>query len=125
MMDAHRGARRRLEPWFIFGVGFLVYAFLGWAGAYLVQTYNWDGLSRIAQAHGVLFSRDPHLAAAGFVWPPLPVLTDVPFVFLLKPLGLVLLAGPLMSALYSAFALVQLSEILRRFGLPLYWRCPG
>ncbi len=119
----HRaGATRLSEPWLVFGAGFLLYALLGWAGAYLVQTYNWDGITRIAQAHGVLFSRDPHLAALGFIWPPLPALTDLPLVLLMKPVGLVLLAGPLMSALYGAFALAQLSEILRRFGLSRPWR---
>ncbi len=114
--------RRFREPWWVFGIGFLAYALLGWAGAYMLQTYNWDGITRIAQAHGVLFSRDPHLAALGFIWPPLPALTDLPLVLLLKPVGLVLLAGPVMSALYGAFALAQLSEVLRRFGLSQPWR---
>ena len=113
---------RWCEPWIVFGISFLLYALLGWAGAYFVQTYNWDGVSRIAQAHGVLFSRDPHLAALGFIWPPLPALTDLPFLLALKPLGLVLLAGPIMSALYAAFALAMLSDILRRFSLPVGWR---
>ena len=114
--------RGRRELWVIFGASLILYAAAGWAAAYVLQTYNWDGVSRIAQAHGVFFSRDPHLAATGFVWPPLPVLTDLPLVLMLKPLGLVLLSGPVMSALYGAFALVQLSEVLRRFGLPLPWR---
>lgn len=108
--------------WPLFVASFLVYAFLGWVGAYLLETYNWDGITRIAQAHGVLFSRDPHLAALGFVWPPLPALSDLPLLFLLKPLGLPLLSGPLMSAFYAAFALVQIDVILHRFGLSLPWR---
>ncbi len=110
------------RTWLVFGASFLIYAFIGWVGAYVLQTYNRDGLARIAQAQGVFFSRDPHLAAIGFIWPPLPVLTDLPLVVLLKPIGAVLLAGPLMSAIYAAFALVQLSEILHRFGLPSFWR---
>lgn len=112
----------RREPWVIFGVSFLLYAFVGWVGAYVLETYNWDGVTRIAQAHGIIFSRDPHLAALGFIWPPLPALTDLPILVMLKPLGLILLTGPVMSAFYGAFALVQLSEILRRFDVPLFWR---
>ncbi|MCL4535470.1 MAG: hypothetical protein M1370_09975 [Bacteroidetes bacterium] len=116
------GAVSRQEPWIIFGASFLVYAFIGWVAAYVIQTYNWDGVTRIAQAHGVFFSRQPHLSAIGFVWMPLPVLTDLPLVLLLKPLGLVLLAGPVMSALYGALALTQLSELLRRLEVPAFWR---
>ncbi len=112
----------REEPNLVFLFGFLFYALLGWAGAYLVETYNWDGVTRIAQAHGVVFSRDPHLAALGFIWPPLPALADLPLVVLLKPLGLVLLAGPMMSSIYGAFGLAMLWVILRRLGLPLHWR---
>src|SRR5690349_4617983 len=37
-----------------------------------------DSLSRTANAFYVLFSRDPHLAAVGFVWNPLPSLIQLP-----------------------------------------------
>ena len=33
-----------------------------------------DALSRVANGYYTLFSRDPHLAAVGFVWNPLPSL---------------------------------------------------
>ncbi len=114
--------KARREPLVIFSLAFLAYAALGFAGSILISTYNWDGVTRIAQAHGIVYSRDPHLAALGFIWPPLPALTDLPILVLLKPLGLILFTGPLMSAFYGAFAVTQLSEILRRFELPLRWR---
>jgi hypothetical protein len=114
----------REEHSLVFLISFLFYVIIGWAAAYLVKTYNWDGVTRIAQAHGVVFSRDPHLAALGFVWPPLPALTDLPLVVLLKPLGLILLAGPIMSSIYGAFAMAMLWVILKQLGLPLRWRLP-
>jgi hypothetical protein len=39
-----------------------------------------DAYARVAIAHRILFSRDPHLAAIGFVWSPLPVLALLPLV---------------------------------------------
>src|ERR1700681_2484646 len=39
-----------------------------------------DGVSRVAIANRILFSRDPHLAAIGFVWSPLPELVLLPLV---------------------------------------------
>ena len=37
-----------------------------------------DAWSRVANAYYVLYSRDPHLAAIGFVWNPLPSLAVIP-----------------------------------------------
>lgn len=118
----HSAAHLSRLHWAIFGGSFLAYAFVGWIGAYVLQTYNNDGIARIAKAYAVLYSRDPHLGAIGLVWPPLPVLTDLPLVFLLKPLDLTLVAGPIMSATYAAFAIAQLWEALRHFGLPFPWQ---
>src|SRR5512138_1944283 len=42
-----------------------------------------DAVSRVANGYYVLFSRDPHLAAVGIVWNPLPSLVLLP----LLPLG--------------------------------------
>jgi hypothetical protein len=39
-----------------------------------------DAFARVAIAHRILFSRDPHLAAIGFVWSPMPVLALLPLV---------------------------------------------
>jgi hypothetical protein len=66
-----------------------------------------DALSRVASAQRILFSRDPHLAAIGFVWAPLPLLAVLPLVFLkgawpaLTQLGY---AGNIVSALCMAGA---------------------
>ncbi|PZS00815.1 MAG: hypothetical protein DLM67_00570 [Candidatus Nephthysia bennettiae] len=53
------------------------------AGAFLViheHLLAGDTYSRVAIAHRILFSRDPHLAAIGFVWSPLPILALLPLV---------------------------------------------
>lgn len=112
-----------LVPLSIFGVSLLIYAYIGWIGSYVIEIYIYDdGLARISQALIVFYSRDPHLAAIGFVWMPLPVLSNLPLVLLLKPFNLILFVGPLMSAIYSAFALTQLNEILKYFQLRTHWR---
>ncbi|CAA9229675.1 MAG: hypothetical protein AVDCRST_MAG77-932 [uncultured Chloroflexi bacterium] len=112
----------RREPWVVYWSAFAVYAALGWAGAYVIRTYNFDGLARIGQAFAAVFGRQPHLAAIGFVWPPIPVTTDLVLVVLLRPFGLLLLAGPLMSALYGAAALALMDVFLRQFEVARPWR---
>ena len=39
-----------------------------------------DALSRVSAAQGVLFSRDPHLAAIGFIFTPLTAMVQIPAV---------------------------------------------
>jgi hypothetical protein len=74
------------------------------------SVYN-DAQSRLANAYYVLYSRDPHLAAVGFVWNPLPSIVDLPLL-LLKNMWPVLsneaFAANLMSCLFFALACHQL-----------------
>ena len=79
---------------------------------------NGDALSRIANAYYVLYSRDPHLAAIGFIWPPLPSLLQLPLLPILKPLGLTVMAGPIISALFGAGSLLMLDVVLGRLKVP-------
>jgi hypothetical protein len=79
-------------------------------------------LSRVAIAQRVLFSRDPHLAAVGFVWNPLQTLPLVPLV----PLRLVWpdavrlgFVASLVSVVFMAGAVYQIYAILRDFGVRL------
>lgn len=66
-------------------------------------------------ANRMLFSRDPHLAAIGFVWGPIPVLLLLPLVAF-KPLWPALvtdaLAGHIVSAVFMAGAVAQLFRLL-------------
>jgi len=78
-----------------------------------------DGVSRVEIADRILFSRDPHLAAIGFVWSPLPILALLPLVAL-KPIFPFLvtgaLAGNIVSALFMAGAVVQMRGLLADLG---------
>jgi hypothetical protein len=84
-----------------------------------------DAWSRVASAHAVLHSRDPHLAALGFVWSPLPTFLLLPLVALegLWP-ALVdsAMAASIVSALAMAGSVVVLSGFLRDLGLGRGWR---
>ncbi len=79
-----------------------------------------DGVSRVEIADRILFSRDPHLAAIGFVWSPLPILSLLPLVAL-KPIFPFLvtgaLAGNIVSALFMAGAVVQMRGLLADLGV--------
>ena len=79
-----------------------------------------DAWSRVGNAYYVFFSRDPHLAAIGFVWNPLPSLMVLP----LLPLSLVWpslvelgLAGNIVGALCMAAAVYQVHGALGDFGV--------
>jgi hypothetical protein len=121
----HRPIRRRS--------GALLYAvaFTGYlsTGLTLMLHYGYhagDAISRTANASYVLFSRDPHLAAIGFVWNPLPSLVEIP-ILCFSSLWPALLhqgaAGAFMSAAFMAGAVVQLRGILvdRRIGRGWVW----
>ena len=87
-------------------------------GAVLVFGYaslQHDATARVADAYYVLFSRDPHLAAVGFVWNPLPSLTVLPLLPL-KVLWPALteraFAGNISSAVFMAGAVWMTWRIL-------------
>lgn len=86
-----------LGIWLMLGLGF----------------YEGDALSRTANAMYVVKGRDPHVAAIGFVWNPLPSIVQIPLVMLLDPFGLVYLAAPIHTALFGIATLVVLDRLLR------------
>lgn len=69
-----------------------------------------DALSRVSAAQSVLFSRDPHLAAIGFIFTPLTAMLQIPAV-LLSPVWPDLtaraFAGSIMTAVFMAGCVVQ------------------
>lgn len=79
-----------------------------------------DGISRVAIANRILFSRDPHLAAIGFVWSPLPILALLPLVLFkgvwpaLVQLGF---AGNIVSSLFMGGACLQVLRFLEDGGV--------
>lgn len=79
-----------------------------------------DTWAHVANSYYVLFSRDPHLAAIGFVWLPLPSLLYLPLVVfkdLWPPLVQEAFAGNIMSALFMAGAAYQMFGWFRELGL--------
>ncbi|MFI5269712.1 MAG: hypothetical protein ACHQ7M_20230, partial [Chloroflexota bacterium] len=102
--------------------GIFVVGFIANFAAALLLTYVWrignaDALARTANASYIVFSRDPHLAAVGFVWPVLPSFAQIPLLPPLRLLGHPELAGCVVSALSGAGVLVILSAILGMFGI--------
>ena len=112
------GARLTRQDGTIFVAGFMLYVGMALELRRL-DLYIGDAVSRTAQAFAVLFARDPHLAAIGFAWNPLPILVQVPVVAVLRVLHLdVVVAGNLLSASCGAATLVVLNVTMRRAGLP-------
>ncbi len=79
-----------------------------------------DATSRMANAFYILYSRDPHLAAVGFVWTPLQSIADMVFLLgnhLWPALSHDDMAGSLVSALAMAGAVYQIRSTLRDWGV--------
>ena len=106
----------------LFIIVFLFYSLIGICGNRFYDIADYEGLSRVSQSFSAVFGRDPHLSAIGFIWPPLPAISDIPFIILLRPFRLEILGGTLMSALYAGFTMVQLNNILKRFKVETGWR---
>ncbi|WP_200863219.1 ArnT family glycosyltransferase [Rhodococcus ruber] len=66
----------------VFWLSCLLYAAVGLYLALDVSYFQGDSLSRVAAARSALHSRDPHLAAIGFVFTPLTALLQLPLVAL-------------------------------------------
>jgi hypothetical protein len=79
-----------------------------------------DAWSRVANAYYVLYSRDPHLAAMGFVWNPLPsiaVLPLLPFKVIWPDMVATGFAGSIVSATCMAGAVYEIHGIAMDWGV--------
>jgi hypothetical protein len=84
-------------------------------------SFNGDAVARMANGFYVLYSRDPHLAAVGFVWNPLQSFLDVvPLLFkdLWPALASHDMAGSIVSVLCMVGAVHQTRSALRDWGVP-------
>jgi hypothetical protein len=115
---------RRRRGVLLFLSTFSAYTAIGMVLSLYYNHIDGDGPSRVANAAYVLFSRDPHLAAIGFVWNPLPSLVELP-ILLFNGIWPALLtrgqAGTLMSAAFMAGAVWQIWAISIERGLPRFW----
>jgi hypothetical protein len=78
----HRGRGSRRELAIVSGLGTAVFLVVGYAVAVAARAVPGDATSRVVAAQSVLFGRDPHPEAIGFVWGPFPTLFEVPVVWL-------------------------------------------
>lgn len=99
------------------------------AGLYLALGVNYlqgDALSRVADTRAAVLSRDPHLAAIGFIFTPLTALAQLPTVWLSEWVPSLTrwgITGVLVSATTMAGAVVQVNAIARERSCPpwLVW----
>lgn len=101
--DSARRRQRRIE-WGIVATALVLYLGAGWWLSAHDLIFP-DAMSRVANGYYTMHSRDPHLAAIGFVWNPLPSLAVIPLL-LLTPIWPALaskaVAGCLVSAVCGA-----------------------
>jgi hypothetical protein len=117
-LPAVRGRRqRRWELYFLALLATYVYALLGWWLKYRYHFTIGDSLARTNDAKAMIFSRDPHAAAIGVYWMPLPTIVQLPFVAILEPLRHVELAGPLSTACFGGGTVLVLGKMCRDLGL--------
>ncbi|BCN51405.1 hypothetical protein RE9416_47060 [Prescottella equi] len=111
--------RERRKPWALYGILFTAYVAVGvWMNVGVGFIFT-DSLSRVAAVSGVLLSRDPHLAAIGFVFTPLTAFAQLPLGFLGHWWPELLrwnLTAAVMSAAFMAGAVVQIRGIARDRG---------
>ena len=121
-MPADDARGRRIENVIVFGLPFAVYFTVAMLLDFKYFSFNGDAISRMANSFYMLHSRDPHLAAVGFVWNPLSSVADLPllaFNSFFPVLASHNVAGTTMSALAMAGAGYQLHALLREWGLSL------
>ncbi len=112
--------RRGRETRVIAAVFFGLYVAVG---AVLVLHYNSipaDAMSRIANGSYVYRGADPHLAAVGFVWNPLPSILAIPLLLASDVWPALLshaFAGNILSAAVMALCVAVLNGLLRDLGL--------
>jgi 4-amino-4-deoxy-L-arabinose transferase-like glycosyltransferase len=105
----------------------LAFAVYGAAG-YWLQVHSefilGDSLARVSAAQSVLFSRDPHLAAIGFIFSPLTATVQLPLIAasrLWPDLADHAFSASIMSAAFMAGAVVQIFSMAVDRGLPRWY----
>jgi hypothetical protein len=86
------------------------------------MSFDGDAISRMANGFYILHSRDPHLAAVGFVWNPLSSIADLPLLLFNSWFPVLAshdVAGTTMSALAMAAAVYQLWALLREWSIAI------
>lgn len=111
----------RWESRLIFWIPLAVFLVTGAVLVFHYSSLNADATARVANAYYMLFSRDPHLAAVGFVWNPLPSFTVLPLLPLKvfwPALAQRAFAGNVSSAVFMAGAVWLMWRILVDLDVP-------
>lgn len=107
------------DRWFVMAGTTILY--LGMMGVLAANDLLFtDAVSRVGNAYYALASRDPHLAAIGFVWNPLPSIVAMPLLTLAplwRPLASLGLAGAIPVAVAGGLTAIPLHRALSDFGL--------
>lgn len=124
---AFRFVAKKADRMLVWLTGITVFTLECAAGYYFniyVGYYHSDGISRVANAFYVLYSRNPHLGAIGFVWNPLPSMVDLVFLLLypwVPAMASKGIAGLLMSALFASLTVSVLTRAFIERGLSRWW----
>ena len=108
---------RLWEGYFLALVLTYLYVLFGWWLRYHYHFALYDSLARTNDAKEMIFSRDPHAAALGVYWMPLPTVVQLPLLAILEPLRHPDFAGPLSTALFGGGTILVLTRICRDLGL--------
>ncbi|MEO6469678.1 MAG: glycosyltransferase family 39 protein, partial [Acidimicrobiia bacterium] len=109
-------ARRSRSTLYVFVTACVAYLVAGWQLAIKHHLIMGDAMARVANASYVIFSRDPHLAAVGFVWNPLPSFATLPFLAVspwFPELRTQAFASNIVSAIFMAGSVAVIWQILR------------
>jgi len=97
---------------------------IGW-GYYAAHLHNYmqgDAISRVANAFYILYSRDPHLGAIGFIWNPLPsILELIPLLFwkVIPEMAASGIASVVVTACFNAGTCTLLYHNCRKNNVPV------
>ncbi len=117
-----RSWSRRLlsEGAIVFVLAFCCYLTVALLLAFKYGSMTGDAFSRMANGFYIVYSRDPHLAAVGFVWTPLQSIADMVLLLgnhLWPDLSHYNMAGSLVSSLAMAGVAYQILAALREWGV--------
>ncbi|MYR08469.1 ABC transporter [Gordonia sp. SID5947] len=104
----------------LFVVVWILYLIAGVHLATEVRFFMGDSLSRVQSAQSVLFSRDPHVSAIGFIFTPLTALAQLPLTALtpiFPAMTTSAISAAIMSSAFMAGSVIQVSGIARDRGV--------
>ena len=106
-----RGRGGRWSGRVTFTLSFAAFLGLGYLCTVLGGSIPGDAISRVGSGQAVVWSRDPHLEAIGFIWGPFPTLFQLPLIALRRlwlPMTSEGIAAIVVSAAFMAGSMVQL-----------------